>query len=239
MTPALRHEDFLRRLSTGELNPECDEARRHFSECSGCRERWHDMSRLIRELDAADGERRDVLAGLSEPTAPEIERAQRAGVAARVFPARVTSQRPARARPRLALVYASAAAIFVAVFFVLRLWTADREPSGVGPMLGANVVEILDDDGVLDAAGVTIRYPSGPMPSLRIELEGWSSEGKRVSDRRTVTGLESSAAQEAVWRPRPGMLERFAGRVTLRVQPITVDGVEVGGAAQREFSLSP
>ena len=106
-------------------------------------------------------------------------------------------------------------------------------------MLGADAPEILDEDGVLDAAGVTIRYAAGPMQSFRIELEGWSSEGKRVSERRTFTGLGSDPAHETPWRPKPELLERFTGRVTLRVQPLTVDGVEVGSAAQRDFSLSP
>jgi hypothetical protein len=212
------------------LSSECDEARRHFSECAGCRERWRQMSRLIDELENADVERREVLAGIGEPTPRDIERAYQAGVTAGVASASAAVQRPSRARPRLALLCTAAAALLCAAFFVVRAWTGERDKSGVGPMLGTNDYAILDGDGVLDADGVTIQYPPRSVPSFRIELEGWSSEGKPVS--------WSDKIWEARWRPDPKLLERFTGKVMLRVQPLTVDGSESGRAVEREFSLS-
>ncbi len=231
MTSAVRHEDFLRRLSTGDLSSECDEARRHFSECAGCRERWRQMSRLIEELESADFERRDVLAGVGKPRQRDTERAYQAGVTAGVASARATTRRPVRARPRLALLCTAAAALLCAAFFVVRAWTGDRYTTGHGPMLGTSGLAILDDDGVLDADGIVIQYPPSAMPSFGLVLEGWSSEGKPVT--------ESLRIWEARWRPDPRLLERFAGPVKLRVQPLGMDGSESGSAIEREFLLSP
>lgn len=231
MSAPMRHEDVLRRLSTGDLRPEADEVRRHFGECAACRERWRELRRLIEELEQADQERRAVLEALAEPLPAELARARQAAIAAGVVAERPPGPSP-RASPRRWIGYAAAAAAVVCVGWLL-VRDGHRPPvgPGQGTLLGSqNDRRIVDADGVLDASGIDIDYPLGPMRSLRLELEGWSPGGERVREQLTVA--------QTHWSPDPLLLARFAGKLVLRVQPLDEGQRPVGSAFEREFSLS-
>ncbi len=228
MSPAVRHDEFLRRLSTGDLSPDCDEARRHLKECPACRDRWRDVSDTIERLEQADSERREILDQSSDPGPRDIERALRAGVAAGVVSERAASRSPRHARRRLVLVCSAAAVLLCVAYLLVRDGTRGR--TNVGPMLGQHDARIVDPDGILDASGIVIDYPLGPMRSFRIDLEGCSATGEHVSVQQQVW--------ETRWRPDPALLARFSGKLLLRVQPLDAGGKPDGSAFEREFSLS-
>ncbi len=227
MKPAEHHDDFLRRLATGDEDPASDVARRHLAECPGCRERWFETARLQETLESADSERREVLEDLGEPTEADVELARRALAASRVLPAPRSERRAPRKLVLLGLL--AAAALIVAVV-ALRESTRDRSPHDPGPLLGGGDARIVDDDGVLDAAGVEFDYPAGPGRSLRIEIEGWSKSGERV--------VESTRVWARSYRPDSALLERLTGTVILRVQPLDASGQPDGPPFERAFSLS-
>lgn len=232
MSSRVRHDDFLRRLSTGDLNPGSDEARRHFGECQSCRERWRELARLIEELDGADLERREVLAQAGDPSPRDVERSLAAAVGAGIAapPGAERARSASRGLRRIVLLSLAAAALLCAAIFVVRAWTADRRPSDQGPMLGPGGYSIEDADDVLDASGVTIVYPAGAWPRFRVVLEGRNSANAPVTRSQEIDTRE--------FRPEPALLESFAGEVVLRVLPLTPSGEDLGISFERKFSLS-
>lgn len=234
MSGRVRHDDFLRRLASGDLLPSSDEARRHLRDCADCRERWRGLSRLAEELDAADAERREVLAGSAEPSDADVERAWRAAAAAGFARAPAAAPVTRRARTssplQTALGFTAVAAALVLAVFAFRAWFERPAADGPGQTLGSDERRVAGADGVLDADGVTIEYALGAGCSFRIEVEGWTPERERVTETHHVW--------DARWRPSAELLAKLAGRVVIRVQPLDVNGKEDGTSFECELALS-